>query len=90
VLDVQEDDKYIYIVMELLKGGELFEHICEKETFSEKEAQEVIRPVFDALIYCHKLGVVHRDIKPENLLLTSKDLKSGVIKISDFGFARFQ
>jgi calcium/calmodulin-dependent protein kinase I len=45
--------------------------------------------MFDALIYCHKMGVVHRDIKPENLLLTSKDLETGVVKISDFGLARF-
>jgi len=61
----------------------------QKETFSEKESRDIIAPIFDALIYCHKLGIVHRDIKPENLLFSSKDLNSGVIKVSDFGLARF-
>lgn len=71
---VAEDEKYMYIVMELLQGGELFDQICKKETFSEKESRDIIAPIFDALIYCHKMGIVHRDVKPENLLLTSKDL----------------
>ena len=60
-----------------------------KETFSEKEAKDIIAPIFDALIYCHKLGIVHRDIKPENLLFNSKDMNAAVIKVSDFGLARF-
>lgn len=49
---------------------QLFDQIIEKEKFSEQEAQEIITPIFDALIYCHNLGIVHRDIKPENLLFT--------------------
>lgn len=40
-------------------------------------------------MYCHKMGIVHRDIKPENLLLTTKDLKTCVVKVGDFGLARF-
>ena len=43
----------------------------------------------DVLIYCHNLGIIHRDIKPENLLLSSKDPEKAVIKVSDFGLARF-
>jgi serine/threonine protein kinase len=43
----------------------------------------------DALIYCHNLGIIHRDIKPENLLLSSKDPLNAVVKVSDFGLARF-
>lgn len=46
-------------------------------------------PIFDALIYCHKLGIVHRDIKPENLLFSTKDPATAIIKVSDFGLARF-
>ena len=46
-------------------------------------------PIFDAVIYCHERNIVHRDIKPENLLLTNKDISKAVIKISDFGLARF-
>jgi calcium/calmodulin-dependent protein kinase I len=55
---------------------------------NEDEARELIVPLFDALTYCHKMGIIHRDIKPENLLLTSKDLKRAIIKVSDFGFSR--
>lgn len=68
---------------------QLFDQIIEKEKFSEKEAKEIITPIFDALIYCHNLGIVHRDIKPENLLFTSKDQLTSIIKVSDFGLARF-
>ena len=46
-------------------------------------------PIFDAVFYCHELGIVHRDIKPENLLLTKKDLDQSIVKISDFGLARY-
>jgi len=45
-------------------------------------------PVFDAVIYCHPLGIVHRDIKPENLLLSDKNAEAAIVKISDFGLAR--
>ena len=61
----------------------------EKERFTEAEARDVIAPIFDSLIYCHQLGIVHRDIKPENLLFSSKNLNKAVIKVADFGLARF-
>ena len=46
-------------------------------------------PIFDAVIYCHERGIVHRDIKPENLLLTNKNVDIAVVKVSDFGLARY-
>jgi len=61
----------------------------KKEIFTEHEAKEVVTPLFDALIYCHQLGIIHRDIKPENLLFSSKDSATAIIKLSDFGLARF-
>ena len=61
----------------------------QKERFTEAEARDVIAPIFDALIYCHELGIIHRDIKPENLLFTQKDFTQAIIKVSDFGLARF-
>ena len=61
----------------------------QKERFDEAEARDTIAPIFDALIYCHKLGIIHRDIKPENLLFSSKDQSTSIIKVSDFGLARF-
>ena len=63
--------------------------LLEKEQFSEKEARDVITPIIDAIQYCHSLGIVHRDIKPENLLFSTKDSESSIIKVSDFGLARF-
>ena len=78
--------------MELMRGGELFDRvtftqIVDKDHYSEKEAADTIRPIIDAIKYCHDMGIVHRDLKPENLLYT--DEEGGIIKIADFGFARF-
>ena len=75
--------------MELMRGGELFENIIKKEFFSEKEAADTIRPIIDAIAYCHSLKIIHRDIKPENLLYSSKNMDEAIIKVSDFGLARF-
>ena len=52
-------------------------------------AQKIMAPVFDAVIYCHERDIIHRDIKPENLLLSGKNLDDSIIKISDFGLARY-
>jgi calcium/calmodulin-dependent protein kinase I len=75
-------------VLELLAGGELFDRIVEKEHYSEKEAADTIRPVVDAIRYCHNLGIIHRDLKPENLLYLTTD-DTSIIKVTDFGLARF-
>ena len=85
---VYEDSQTFSLVLELMTGGELFETILEKSSFSEQEAKELILPIVDAIKYCHSLGIVHRDIKPENLLFSSKDPSVAVIKVSDFGLAR--
>lgn len=71
-----------------MTGGELFERIVEKDHYSEKEAANTIKPIIEALVYCHKMGIAHRDLKPENLLYSSPD-KGAIIKISDFGLARY-
>ena len=70
-----------------MTGGELFDRIVEKETYNEKEAADLIRPIVDAIRYCHSMGVVHRDLKPENLLFSSPEADA-VVKISDFGLAK--
>ena len=49
----------------------------------------MVAPIFDSLFYCHQLGIVHRDIKPENLLFSKRDWRKAIIKVSDFGLARF-
>ena len=61
--EVFEDGDNYYLVMELMTGGELFDRVVEKEFYSEKEAAETMRPIIDAVMYCHSLGIIHRDIK---------------------------
>ena len=51
-----------------MTGGELFDRVVDKEHYSEKEAADTIRPVVDAIKYCHSLGIVHRDLKVTILL----------------------
>ncbi|KAF2253245.1 calmodulin dependent protein kinase [Trematosphaeria pertusa] len=79
-------DKY-YIVTQLATGGELFDRICEKGKFTEKDAAETIRQVLDAVNYLHHNNVVHRDLKPENLLYLSPDPNSSLV-LADFGIAK--
>ncbi len=86
--EIFDEGDVLYLVMELMNGGELFDRIVEKECYSEKEAADTIRPLVDAIRYCHSMGIVHRDLKPENLLYGSSDGQA-ILKISDFGLARF-
>ena len=65
----------------------LFDRIVEKDHYNEKEASDVIRPLVDAIRYCHAMGVAHRDLKPENILYSTPD-PGATIKITDFGLAK--
>ena len=67
--EVFEEKHFSYLVTELMLGGELFDRIIEKKTFSESEARSCCRCVLSALEYMHSKRVAHRDLKPENLLL---------------------
>jgi len=69
VQEYYECNGLVFIVMELMEGGELFDRLVEVEHYTEKQAVEAFRPLVDAIRYCHSLGIVHRDLKPENLLL---------------------
>lgn len=83
-----EGNKHVYIVMELLAGGELFDRIVEKGKYSEKDASETLRTIVETVQYCHELSVMHRDLKPENFVLKTKDRDSPVCAI-DFGLSTF-
>jgi serine/threonine protein kinase len=85
--DVMEDTKYIYLVTELMAGGDLFDRISCKKCYVEEDAWEASQKLLEAIAYCHSKKIVHRDLKPENLLLASKDNDSD-IKVGDFGFAK--
>ena len=88
LFEIFDEGSILYLVMELMDGGELFDRIVEKEAYSEKEAAETIKPIVDAIRYCHENGIIHRDLKPENLLYETED-EFSIIKITDFGVARF-
>mmetsp|Transcript_25924 Transcript_25924/g.29658 ORF Transcript_25924/g.29658 Transcript_25924/m.29658 type:complete len:322 (+) Transcript_25924:32-997(+) len=87
LFDVFDEGQEYFLVTEKLAGGELFDRIVEKTQYTEKEARDVGKVLFEALQYCHSQKVAHRDLKPENLLLLSKDNDSEV-KLGDFGFAK--
>ena len=88
LLDIFENQDYIYIVMEKLEGGDLFEYL-EKRKFdvTEKRTKEICHQLAAALYYLHKFGVAHRDLKPENILMALDDNKSDCL-IADFGLSR--
>lgn len=85
--DTYETNDRIYIIMELMKGGELFDYVVEKGTLSEEEASLIVRKITSAVAHMHGMNIIHRDLKPENLLLTSKD-PDAAVKLIDFGLAK--
>ncbi|XP_012277318.1 calcium/calmodulin-dependent protein kinase type 1-like isoform X2 [Orussus abietinus] len=89
LLETFEDKHKVYLVMELVTGGELFDRIVEKGSYTEKDASGLIRQVLEAVDYMHEQGVVHRDLKPENLLYYSQDEDSKIM-ISDFGLSKME
>ena len=102
--EIFDTPKCVFMVMELLTGGELFEKIAECGSFSEREAAKVVKDVTEGILYLHKQGIVHRDLKvnlalphktffaeccePENILYRSTSPKSDIV-ITDFGLAKY-
>ncbi|PVH84933.1 Pkinase-domain-containing protein [Cadophora sp. DSE1049] len=84
--DIWENRTEIYLVLEFVDNGELFEHISKSGRLDEEEAVRYFRQMLSAIGYCHSFKICHRDLKPENILLT----KQGEIKIADFGMAALQ
>ncbi|XP_052617292.1 ribosomal protein S6 kinase alpha-4 isoform X2 [Peromyscus californicus insignis] len=88
--EVFHDQLHTYLVLELLRGGELLERIRKKRLFSESEASQILRSLVSAVSFMHEeAGVVHRDLKPENILYAD-DTPGAPVKIIDFGFARLR
>ncbi|XP_061829707.1 serine/threonine-protein kinase BRSK1 isoform X2 [Nerophis lumbriciformis] len=84
--DVYENNKYLYLVLEHVSGGELFDYLVKKGRLTPKEARKFFRQIISALDFCHSYSICHRDLKPENLLLDEKNN----IRIADFGMASLQ
>lgn len=87
LLDVFENSDFVYVVMELCKGGEVLGHLQKNGAYTEARASRALRHVLNAIVYMHREGVLHGDIKPENLLLDSPDVNAKV-QVIDFGCAK--
>uniref|UniRef100_A0A8C1K1M6 non-specific serine/threonine protein kinase n=1 Tax=Cyprinus carpio TaxID=7962 RepID=A0A8C1K1M6_CYPCA len=86
--DVYDDGKFVYLVMELMRGGELLDRILQQKCFSEREASAVLCTITKTVEYLHSQGVVHRDLKPSNILYVDETGDPESIRICDFGFAK--
>lgn len=84
--DVYDTKDTLYLVMQLCRGGELFDRIIKRRKFSEEQARATIRALLRAIEHLHTHGVVHRDLKPENILLCTPE--DDEIVLTDFGLAK--
>lgn len=88
LLDHFENTEYIFIVMELVAGGNLGNYLINKKfRLTEARAAEIMYQIGEGINYLHHYGIVHRDLKPDNILLTESSDK-GQIKIMDFGLSK--
>lgn len=84
--DVWENDNELYLVLEYVQGGELFDFIINNGKLNEYDAIKYFKMIINGVSYCHKFNICHRDLKPENILMD----KDGIIKIADFGMAALE
>lgn len=84
--DVVEDKGFVHLVMELCRGGDLYDRIAKTNCYPEAQAAFLMKSLLETLELCHSLGVVHRDLKPENILFLH-DSDTSPIKLADFGLA---
>ena len=88
--EVYEDKTYIFLIMEELKGGELFDRILDRAKannyYSERQVARLFRQVISGIAYCHEMKIVHRDIKPENIIFVDSSEDSR-LKLIDFGLS---
>jgi len=83
--EVFKNNDQIYLILEYVGGGELFDYIMGRGRINEKMARKFFRQMVSAVGFCHKNGICHRDLKPENLILDEE----GNVKINDFGLSNF-
>ncbi|CAH8849137.1 unnamed protein product [Trichobilharzia szidati] len=84
--DVYENRRHLYLILEHVSGGELFDYLVRKGRLAPKEARRFFKQIISALDFCHSHCICHRDLKPENLLLDDQ-LN---IRVADFGMASLQ
>ncbi|XP_014457970.2 serine/threonine-protein kinase DCLK3 [Alligator mississippiensis] len=88
LIEVYETEAEIYLILEYVPGGDLFDAIIESVKFTEHDAALMITDLCEALVYIHAKNIVHRDLKPENLLVQHNADKSTRLKLADFGLAK--
>lgn len=83
-----DEGGHYYLVLDLISGGEMFDHLVRNGAYSEADAARLVREVASALAFIHGLDTVHGDLKPENLMLSTENPSDAVIKLVDFGCAQ--
>lgn len=86
--DVYETNEKLFIVLELVEGGELFDRVVSRGRFQETTAKVIFYQILLACKYLHDNKISHRDLKPENILLVS-DQTETLVKVTDFGLSKF-
>ncbi|XP_033100174.1 serine/threonine-protein kinase DCLK1-like [Anneissia japonica] len=89
LLDEYDGPNHLYLLMELVKGGDLFDSISMATKYTERDASCMVHNLASAINYLHSLNIVHRDIKPENLLVCEHRDGTKSLKLGDFGLATF-
>ena len=87
--EIYETDNSLYLVMEMLKGGNLVTYLSTHNRMVEHEVRTLMYGVLQAVNHMHEKGIMHRDIKPENILLRNKEIVEHNICIADFGLSSF-
>ena len=86
IYEVYETENSIYIVLDLLEGGELFARLASKVYYDEEKIAKLMKNLLSALNHLHQMNIMHRDLKPENILLKSKESDTDIV-IADFGLS---
>ncbi|KAM9263674.1 serine/threonine-protein kinase DCLK2 [Cariama cristata] len=87
LIEEMDTPSELYLVMELVKGGDLFDAITSSTKYTERDGSAMVYNLASALKYLHGLNIVHRDIKPENLLVCEYPDGTKSLKLGDFGLA---